>query len=140
MEMPAEGSSSLTVAVRIGELRQQKGLTQEELAAPEFTEGYVSALERGAVRPSFKALEVFARRLGVSVADFVDAFEQPIAEPDMAAIQVDLIYQSNYVKMLLRSGQVQEALILADEMEKSAEPYRYFLPASVLYLNPLLAG
>ena len=140
MEMPAEGSSSLPVAVRIGELRQQRGLTQEELAAPEFTEGYVSALERGAVRPSFKALEVFARRLGVSVADFVDAFEQPIAEPDMAAIQVDLIYQSNYVKMLLRSGQVQEALILADEMEKSAEPYRYFLPASVLYLNPLLAG
>src|SRR5213078_4634772 len=49
---------------RIRAARKGLGMTQQELAAPLFGKAYVSAIERGAVRPSLKALEFLAERLG----------------------------------------------------------------------------
>src|SRR5690348_10868620 len=56
---------------RLRAARQARGLTQEALAAPEFTKSYVSAVEREKARPSLKALEVMARRLGVPLRDLM---------------------------------------------------------------------
>jgi len=140
MDIPAEKSTLAMVGQRIRELRRGKGLTQEELAGREFTKGYVSALERGAVRPSFKALEVFARRLEVPIAYFLDTSRQLSAEPDLAAVQEDLVYQADYAKMLIRAGQVEEALQLIAEIEQSALPYQSSLPAEVAYLAQFLRG
>src|SRR6202795_2383641 len=57
------------VAVRVGanirEVRTKLGLTHSQLAAPEFSISYISAIERGKIRPSLKALSVLARRLDV---------------------------------------------------------------------------
>ena len=40
-------------------------ITQAQLAAPEFSISYISAIERGKIRPSLKALSILARRLDV---------------------------------------------------------------------------
>ncbi len=48
------------VAARVGtnirEVRTKLGMTQAQLAAPEFSISYISAIERGKIRPSLKAL------------------------------------------------------------------------------------
>ena len=55
--------------VRIGrnvcEARIKLGWTQEQLGAPEFSSSYISALERGKISASLKALSIIARRLQV---------------------------------------------------------------------------
>src|SRR6266481_4434529 len=64
------------VAARVGtnirEVRTRLGLTQAQLAAPEFSISYISAIERGKIRPSLKALEILARRLNVPLAFLVE--------------------------------------------------------------------
>src|SRR5260370_18832821 len=55
------------VAARVGtnirEVRTKLGLTQAQLASPEFSISYISAIERGKIRPSLKALSILAKRL-----------------------------------------------------------------------------
>src|SRR5437868_8880300 len=57
------------VAARVGtnirEVRTKLGMTQAQLAAPEFSISYISAIERGKIRPSLKALAILAKRLDV---------------------------------------------------------------------------
>ena len=57
------------VAARVGtnirEVRTKLGLTQAQLASPEFSISYISAIERGKIRPSLKALSILAKRLDV---------------------------------------------------------------------------
>ncbi len=63
------------VAERVGttirELRTSKGLTQAQLALPEFSISFISALERGKIRPSLRALFFLAKRLGVAPASLL---------------------------------------------------------------------
>lgn len=131
---------TLGVGERIRSVRRQLGLTQEKLAAPEFTKGYVSALERGAVRPSLKALDVLARRLGVSIIDLLSARQEVGVEPELRALEEDLHYQFNYARMLIRSNQVEDAFLLISEAEASAQPYKDKLAGKVLYRIPFLRG
>jgi transcriptional regulator with XRE-family HTH domain len=57
------------VATRVGTniraVRTKLGQTQAQLAAPEFSISYISAIERGKIRPSLKALAILSRRLDV---------------------------------------------------------------------------
>ena len=121
---------------RIRAARKERGLTQEQLAGPEFTKGYVSALERGSVRPSLKTLDVFSRRLGIPMASFLAAPQPDGVDLDVAAIEEDLRYQTNYALMLIRSGQVDEALNLIAEAEKYAGAYLEKISPRVRYLIP----
>jgi transcriptional regulator with XRE-family HTH domain len=57
---------SLRVGGRIREARARAGLTQQALAGERYTKAYVSALENGLIRPSVKALDYLANRLGTS--------------------------------------------------------------------------
>src|ERR1700737_1868921 len=53
------------VAARVGsnirEVRTKLSLTQAQLASPEFSISYISAIERGQIRPSLKALSILAK-------------------------------------------------------------------------------
>jgi transcriptional regulator with XRE-family HTH domain len=131
---------SSTLGDRIREARKQHGLTQEALAGTEFTKGYVSALERGAVRPSLKALEVFARRLNVPITDLLSARQETDAELEISALLEDLTYQFNYAKMLIRTNQVDEAFQLIADVERSAQPSWDKFPPNVRYLFPFTRG
>ena len=51
---------------RLRRLRLAQGMTQKELAAPNYSYAYVSTIEAGRRTPSREAVEHFARRLGVS--------------------------------------------------------------------------
>src|SRR2546426_10905103 len=51
------------VGTNIGEVRKKLGLTQAQLASPEFSISYISAIERGNIRPSLKSLSILAKRL-----------------------------------------------------------------------------
>lgn len=48
--------------------RMATHLTQAELAGPDYSKSYLSAVERGKIMPSFQALLMLAERLGVTRA------------------------------------------------------------------------
>jgi tetratricopeptide (TPR) repeat protein len=52
-----------SVGAKIRAARQAKRYTQSQLAAPDFSVSYISAIERGQIHPSLRALEILARRL-----------------------------------------------------------------------------
>src|SRR5204863_4783586 len=55
-----------SVGGRIRAARQAKKYTQSQLAVPDFSVSYISAIERGQIHPSLRALEILATRLGLS--------------------------------------------------------------------------
>ncbi|GAC1385238.1 MAG: hypothetical protein NVS4B7_08350 [Ktedonobacteraceae bacterium] len=60
-----------SVGAKLRAARRAKRYTQSQLAAPDFSISYISAIERGQIHPSLRALEIFARRLGLSSTDFL---------------------------------------------------------------------
>jgi tetratricopeptide (TPR) repeat protein len=61
----------MSLGPRLKRLRLQKGLTQKELAEPEYTHAYVSTIESGRRSPSPSALGFFADKLGVGLEELV---------------------------------------------------------------------
>ena len=70
----------MEIGVKIKQLRQQRGLTQEELAArTELTKGFISQLERDLTSPSIATLMDILEALGTDVAAFFrDTSEEPV--------------------------------------------------------------
>src|SRR5215469_1269664 len=72
------------VAARVGsnirEVRTKLALTQAQLAAPEFSISYISAIEHGKIRPSLKALSILARRLAVPLTFLLEGSPAGAAE------------------------------------------------------------
>ena len=60
-----------TVGVRLRAARLARKLTQSQLAQPDFSVSYISAIERGQIQPSLRALEIFAQRLSISSVDLL---------------------------------------------------------------------
>jgi HTH-type transcriptional regulator, quorum sensing regulator NprR len=119
------------VAKRVGEnvreVRTKMGMTQAQLAAPEFSISYISAIERGKIRPSLKALSVLARRLDVPLTFLVEGQPSGAAEaravgyspadsgPD-ERVDVDLLH----AHVLIQQG----ALSLAQKLLEPIQPDR----------------
>lgn len=78
-------ANSLGSRVRLA--RKRLGLSQQELAGPQYVASYISAIERDKIHPSLKALELIAKRLGEPVEYFLyggygsGALLDVIAEP-----------------------------------------------------------
>src|SRR5881394_3752468 len=108
------------VAKRVGdnirEVRTKLGMTQAQLAAPEFSISYISAIERGKIRPSLKALSILARRLDVPLTFLLEGSPAGASEaraigyspadsgPDQK-IDVDLLQAS----VLIQQGAFKQA-------------------------------
>jgi transcriptional regulator with XRE-family HTH domain len=60
-----------TVGAKLRAARLARKLTQSQLAQPDFSVSYISAIERGQIQPSLRALEIFAQRLGISSTDLL---------------------------------------------------------------------
>lgn len=116
-------SGITTLGMRLREARRARGLSQEALAKPEFTKSYVSAVERGKARPSLKALELMAGRLGIPPGELLAAPRPPIDEPDIPALDEDLAYQLDHLKMLLHRQQFTAARDLLASAEDDYVPY-----------------
>ncbi len=64
-------STALSLGARVRLARRRLGLSQQELAGPQYVASYISAIERDKIQPSLKALELLANRLGESVGYFL---------------------------------------------------------------------
>lgn len=60
-----------TVGAKLRAARLARKFTQSQLAQPDFSVSYVSAIERGQIHPSLRALEIFAQRLGLSSSELL---------------------------------------------------------------------
>src|SRR5437868_11341842 len=60
-----------SVGAKIRAARQAKKYTQSKLARPDFSVSYISAIERGQIHPSLRALEILASRLDLNMADLM---------------------------------------------------------------------
>ena len=68
---PAHQQMGKSVGARLKEARLAKKYTQSQLAAGDFSVSYISAIERGQIHPSLRALEIFALRLGLTSKDLL---------------------------------------------------------------------
>jgi tetratricopeptide (TPR) repeat protein len=138
------------VAARVGtnirEVRTKLGLTQAQLASPEFSISYISAIERGKIRPSLKALSILAKRLDVPLTFLLEGSPSGAAEaravgyspadsgPDQR-IDVDLL-QAN---VLVQQQQYQQAADLLTPIQPERittdQVYRLFLLRGQIHLG-----
>jgi transcriptional regulator with XRE-family HTH domain len=56
-----------TIGARIRRLREERGMTQRQLAEPGVSYAYLSRIEAGHREPSLRAMRIIARKLGVSL-------------------------------------------------------------------------
>jgi tetratricopeptide (TPR) repeat protein len=63
---PSSSKIGKSVGEKLRAARVAQRYTQSKLAAPDFSVSYISAIERGQIHPSLRALEILAARLGLS--------------------------------------------------------------------------
>ena len=73
-----------SVGAKIRAARQAKKYTQSQLALPDFSVSYISAIERGQIHPSLRALEILAKRLGLPSTDLIPSHAQGEVTPGIA--------------------------------------------------------
>lgn len=95
------------VGARIRSLRTAKGLTQAQVAEPNYTKAYISMLESGRTRASMKALEHIAGVLGVKPADLLGGVAAP------ATPQYELLEGRRYIEQ----GKHTEAIPILESLE-----------------------
>ena len=138
------------VAARVGtnirEVRTKLGLTQAQLAAPEFSISYISAIERGKIRPSLKALSILAKRLDVPLTFLLEGSPAGAAEaravgyspadsgPDQR-IDVELL-QANVLIYQHAFKEAEELLApIQPERITTDQAYRLFLLRGQIHLG-----
>jgi transcriptional regulator with XRE-family HTH domain len=96
------------VGARIRSLRTAKGLTQAQVAEPNYTKAYISMLESGRTRASMKALEHIAGILGVKPADLLGGVAAP------ATPQFELLEARRYIEL----GDTAAAIPILEALEE----------------------
>jgi transcriptional regulator with XRE-family HTH domain len=96
------------VGARIRSLRTAKGLTQAQVAEPQYTKAYISMLESGRTRASMKALEHIAGVLGVRPADLLGGAPTP-ATPQYTLLEA---------RRLVEQGRGAEAIPMLEALEE----------------------
>lgn len=111
-----------TPTIRLGQrlrrARLARNLTQGEVAKNQFSVSYVSAVERGQIRPSLGALEKLAERLQVPVTDLLSdtdleaRFASPAEarEPGIERYRDDVDNRVREAQVLTFQGQADEAI------------------------------
>lgn len=118
--MPSDQSSDHQIGQSVGAnlraARLAKKLTQSQLASPDFSVSYISAIERGQIHPSLRALEILARRIGLSSAQLLPGHGQNGAKETSSAqtplkseeeVELELLE----AKIAIRQGAVQQAIV-----------------------------
>ncbi|MDQ4143793.1 MAG: helix-turn-helix domain-containing protein [Actinomycetota bacterium] len=98
---------------RIRDLRQQLGLSQEEVASPNYTAAYLSQVENGKRQPSHEALTHFSERLGVTVEQLASG-----RDPDL---DLRLEVQAQRALAQVHSGELDPAVEALSEVRSAAQ-------------------
>ena len=125
-----------SVGARIRAARLDRKYTQGQLAGTDFSISYISAIERGQIQPSLRALEIIAQHLGLPSSLFFQETSIPHLEGASGTLPlagnhhhvVDVNTQFEYtileVQILLRQGQPQEAIALLDKLRSQSHDPR----------------
>src|SRR5436305_14976340 len=73
-----------SVGAKIRAARQAKKYTHSQLALPDFSVSYISAIERGQIHPSLRALEILAKHLGLPSTNLIPSQAQREVPPRIA--------------------------------------------------------
>src|SRR5688572_23200252 len=109
---PVRSPMVADVGARIRSLRTAKGLTQAQVAEPNYTKAYISMLESGRTRASMKALEHIAGVLGVKPADLLGGAPSP------ATPQFELLEARRFIEQ----GQGEPAIPILEKLHDGLTP------------------
>ncbi|WP_069805192.1 helix-turn-helix domain-containing protein [Thermogemmatispora onikobensis] len=150
--MPSTETANVgkAVAARVGtnirEVRTRLGLTQAQLASPEFSISYISAIERGKIRPSLKALSILARRLDVPLTFLLEGSPAGAAEaravgyspadsgPDQR-VEVDLLHAGILIQQQAYEQAAQLLAPLQPERLTTDQAFRLYLLRGLIHLG-----
>jgi len=113
-QLPSKIGKSVGEKLRAARVAQH--YTQSQLAAPDFSVSYISAIERGQIHPSLRALEILAGRLGLSSTQLLPARSQQdsrsssqlsITERDDDEVELVLLE----AQLLIQQGGAERAAI-----------------------------
>jgi transcriptional regulator with XRE-family HTH domain len=137
-----------TVGSKLRAARSARKMTQSQLAQPDFSVSYVSAIERDQIQPSLRALEIFAQRLGTTSTDLLSKTtgymkpghsEKDTAHETKQEIELDLLE----AQLLLLQGDSHKAMELlrslsSDSLKSHQEIRQCYLLGVALYDAGLL--
>lgn len=121
-----------SVGAKIRAARQALKYTQSKLATPEFSVSYISAIERGQIQPSLRALEILAKRLGIPSAQLIQldtqneqalGFATSVAKNDEALLALALLE----AQISILQEDAIKAITLLSELPASKFQKKYFL-------------
>src|SRR5690349_2782180 len=108
-------ASEETLGARLLRLRTEKGLTQREVAEPEYTASYISTIEAGRRKPSIEAVEYFAERLGLEPKEILTG------QPRHLDVQIGLELQK--ARMMIFEGSVNAAIELVSKARRETRRF-----------------
>lgn len=116
---PSKIGKSVGEKLRAARITQH--YTQSQLAAPDFSVSYISAIERGQIHPSLRALEILASRLGMSSTQLLPNKSQQeerasaaaaLSEREEDEVELDLLNS----QILIIQGEATSAVTLLEEL------------------------
>lgn len=105
----AKGPIDPEPGLRVRRFRTARGLSQAELAASDFTKGYISLVETGRTRMSLRAAQIIAGRLGLAVGDLFQS-----SGADSSSAELELLRAESE----LSAGRPEAALDLTEKLER----------------------
>jgi tetratricopeptide (TPR) repeat protein len=99
-----------SVGAKIRAARLARSYTQSQLARPDFSVSYISAIERGQIRPSLRALEILAHRLGLTATQLLPDHSNngdgpPSFPPNRDGDELDLALLEGQIALLQGNAQ-----------------------------------
>ena len=114
---PEQASSKIgkSVGEKLRAARLAQHYTQSQLAAPDFSVSYISAIERGQIHPSLRALEILAARLGLSSTQLLPnrAQNEEQVVPPLNSTEKDndeVEFALLEAELFIRQGEAPEAI------------------------------
>jgi len=102
---PSPNKIGKSVGEKIRAARVALHYTQSKLAAPDFSVSYISAIERGQIHPSLRALEILAGRLGLASTELLP--QRPQQDERQPAIPLQPEREDDEGEMVLLDAQVR---------------------------------
>ena len=134
-------TSPVTIGARIRLARMAAQKTQQELAGERFSKSYISAIERGKMTPSFKALSILAEQLDLSISFLLgeDRLEESLLASEPQADVERVASMLIQAQEAIEQGRYEAGIALCEEIGKqdlmgwAHEQYSHFLAGQGRY-------